>query len=114
MANKDEEAKELARRHYAVEIGVKDIFVLKDTVNVAVEHAGEAPAGNGETIKLLEINENTIPSGVVPIQFAPAPASGIHFPSVIVEVTPDEFQQIKRRELSLPHGWEIGERVEKP
>lgn len=114
MADKDEEAKELARRHYTVEIGVKDIFVLRDTVNVAVEHVGEAAAGNGEKIKLLEINENTIPSGVVPIQFGPAPASGIHFSSVIVEVTPEEFQKIQKRELSLPHGWEIGERVEDP
>lgn len=112
--SKEEEAKELARRHYAVEVGIKDIFVLKDTIDAVVEHSGEPAAGNGETIKLLEVNENTIPSGVVPIQFGPAPASGIHFSSVIVEVTPEEFQKIENQELPLPNGWEVGERIEKP
>ena len=111
--SKEEEAKELAQRHYAVEVGVRDIFVLKDTVEVAVEHGSEPAAGNGETIKLLEVNENTIPSGVVPIQFGPAPASGIHFSSIIVEVTPDEFNKIKAKELPLPGGWELGEHIPK-
>lgn len=113
MPNKDEETLELARRHYAVEIGLKDIFVLRDAVDVSVEHGNDAAAGNGETIKLLEVNENTTPAGVVPIQFGPAPASGIHFSSVIVEVTPEEFRQIQRQELPLPAGWQVGEHIEK-
>jgi hypothetical protein len=114
MPNRDEEAKELARRHYAVEIGLKDIFVLRDTAVATIVRGGETAAGNDETIKLLEVNENTVPSGVVPIEFGPAPASGIHFSSVIVEVTPEEFQRIRNQELPLPNGWEIGEHVEKP
>ncbi len=111
MPNRDKETIDLARRHYAVEVGVKDIFVLRDAVDVAVAPGGEAAAKHCETIKLLEVNENTIPSGIVPIQFGPAPASGIHFSTVIVEVTPEEFRRIKTKELALPQGWEIGDRI---
>jgi len=104
MADKHQEAVELAQKHYAVEEGVKDIFILNETAEV------EAVRGE-PTIKLLEVNENTVPSGAMPIQFGPAPSSGINFPSVIVEVTPSEYEKIKARELALPNGWEIGERV---
>ena len=111
MPNLDEETRELARRHYAVELGVKDIFVLRDNEDAAVVPGGRPGAGS---IKLLEVNENTVPSGIAPIKFGPAPASGIHFSTVIVEVTPEEFQRIQARELRLPAGWEIGDRIPPP
>lgn len=114
MPNRDEETIELARRHYAIEIGLTDVFVLRDAAEAAVVQGSRAAGGNGDTIKLLEVNENTIPSGVVPIQFGPAPESGIHFSSVIIEVTPQEFQRIQASELPLPEGWEIGDRIAKP
>ena len=60
-------------------------------------------------IKLLEVNADTAPSGVMPLHFGPAPAGGIPYPSVIVEVTPDEFERIRAHELKLPDGWTIGE-----
>ncbi len=50
----------------------------------------------------------------MPLHFGPAPASGILFPSIIVEVTPEEFDRIKRNELKLPKGWTIGEELPKP
>ncbi|MEX0711509.1 MAG: hypothetical protein WD278_04125 [Pirellulales bacterium] len=107
MASKEREALELAKKHYAVEEGVTDIFVIKDSVTVEVVN-GE------ETIKLLEVNANTVPSGIVPIQFAPAPAFGINYPSVILEVTPEEYERIKTKELVLPNGWEVGELIPRP
>lgn len=110
MATPEEEARELARRHYQVELGITEIFLLNNKGLNGQSH----PENNGETIKLLEVNENTIASGIMPIQFAPIPAAGINYPSVIVEVTPDEFTQIQQRKLALPDGWEIGERIPKP
>ncbi len=107
MPNKEEETRELARRHYAVEAGLTDIFVLNDSAVAEVVR-------NGETIRLLEVNENTIPSGIYPLEFGPAPASGIHFSSVIVEVTPEEFKRIQTSELHLPGGWELGEHIPRP
>ena len=61
-----------------------------------------------EPIKLLEVNENTVPSGIMPLGFGPAPAAGINFSYVIIEVTPDEYRLIQSEELKLPHGWTVG------
>jgi hypothetical protein len=98
-------ARELAKKHYEVEDGLMRIFRLTGKA--------EAEASRSEPIKLLEVNENTVPSGVMPLHFGPVPAIGIPFPSIIIEVTPDEFTKIKRHELKLPKDWEIGEELPK-
>ena len=101
-----EVAKELAKKHYQVEAGLTRVFRLNGKADVE--------AIRSEPIKLLEVNENTAASGVMPLHFGPAPASGIPYPSIIIEVTPDEFQKIQSHELKLPEGWEIGEELPKP
>jgi hypothetical protein len=98
-------ARELAMKHYEVEDGLMRIFRLTGKA--------EVEASRTEPIKLLEVNENTVPSGVMPLHFGPVPAIGIPFPSIIVEVTPDEFAKIKTHELKLPNDWEFGEEVPK-
>jgi hypothetical protein len=103
---KAEVAKELARRHYQIEDGLKQVIRFSGAIHVEVVR--------GEPIKLLEVNENTVPSGVMPLYFGPAPADGIPYPSVIVEVTPDEYEKIKAQELKLPKGWETAEELAKP
>lgn len=106
MPSKDEEALELARKHYQIETGLTHIFRIAGSAEVEFRPT--------ETIKLLEVNENTVPSGVMPIQFGPSPASGLNYPSVIVEVTPDEFDRIQTHQLELPQGWRVGELIPKP
>jgi hypothetical protein len=101
-----EAAKELATIHYEVEAGLTQIFLLHDKA--------EAQSIPADTIKLLEVNENTVESGIMPLHFGPAPASGIPFSSIIIEVTPSEFQKIQSNELKLPNGWEIGEALPRP
>lgn len=103
MPSKDEVARELARKHYQIETGLTGIF--------RITCAAEVELRPTEPIKLLEVNENTVPSGIMPIQFGPSPASGLTYPSIIVEVTPDEFQQIQDQRLPLPHGWQVGESI---
>jgi hypothetical protein len=99
-------ARELARKHYDVEAGLVRIFRLSGP-----DDAELTPA---EPIKLLEVIEGTFPSGARPLQFGPAPASGIPFPSVIVEVTPEEFVKIQSQELKLPRGWRLAEELPRP
>ena len=99
-------AKDLAKRHYESETGLTKIIRLSGGAEVEVTAL--------EPIKLLEVNENTFASGIRPLQFGPAPASGVMFPSVIVEVTPDEFNKIQTEELKLPRGWVLGEELPKP
>ena len=94
---------ELAQRHYELESGLTQIFRITDQAEPSVVRA--------EPIKLLEVNENTVESGIMPLHFGPAPASGIPYSSIIVEVTPNEFERIRSHELKLPEGWEIGEEL---
>ncbi|HTH46657.1 MAG TPA: hypothetical protein VMB21_04035 [Candidatus Limnocylindria bacterium] len=105
-AAKDEEAMRLAQAHYQVEAGLTHVFRIAQRVEVET-----LP---GEPIKLLEVNENTVPSGVLPLRFDPAPEQGFHYPAVIVEVTPDEFRRIDARELKLPEGWTLGDLIQRP
>jgi hypothetical protein len=103
-ATKAEAARKLAEAHFALEKGLKRIFRLE----------GREEAAPAEPIKLLEVNLLTVPSGVMPLHFGPAPAGGIPFSSIIVEVTPEEFERIKAKQLSLPYGWVLGEELPKP
>jgi hypothetical protein len=106
MQTKDEEAKELAEKHYQVEAGLTHVFRITGTA--------EAEVKTTKPIKLLEVNKYTVPSGIMPIQFAPYPAAGLHYPSVILEVTPDEFRMIQKEELKLPNGWMVGDLIPRP
>ena len=103
---KVEVAKELARKHYQIESGITQIlhFSHRDDIEII----------RTEPIKLLEVNQNTVASGVMPLYFGPAPASGIPFSSVIVEVTPDEYLKILSHEMKLPAGWDHGEEMPRP
>jgi hypothetical protein len=106
MDKKDAEM-ELAMRHFEVEPGLTQIYrITEKSQGNDVIHT--------QTIKLLEVNINTVESGVMPLHFGPAPASGIPFSSIIIEVTPHELEKIRAHELKLPAGWEIGEELHRP
>jgi hypothetical protein len=112
-SDKDTAAEKLARRHYEIEAGVTQIFILEDKAEAAVVRGGESRTS--DVIRLLEVNRNTPPSGeVIPLGFGPMPASGIRYPSVIVEVTPQELEDIKANRLPLPNGWSIGPMIPRP
>jgi hypothetical protein len=70
-----EESAALARAHYEVEPGLRAIYRL------------ESADPNDHRIKLLEVNEQTVPMGIMPVSFPAHPASGRHYPSVVIEVT---------------------------
>lgn len=60
-----------------------------------------------EPIKLLEINPNTVASGIMPVGLAAHADSGIYFPSVIVEIHPSEWPDLQAGKLALPNGWRL-------
>lgn len=101
MPDRNQEAEALARFHYEVEPGLRAIYRL------------ESPDPNDIRIKLLEVNEQTVPTGIVPVGFT-HPASGLHYPSVVIEVTPQEFEAIQDKRLDLPPGWEVRGSYERP
>ena len=69
MPTKDEEATYLAEKHYQVETGLTHVFRLTGTADVEFSPT--------EPIKLLEVHENTVPMGIMPIRFGPSPVAGI-------------------------------------
>jgi hypothetical protein len=97
-----EEAAALARAHYEVEPELRAIYRL------------EGPDPNDLRIKLLEVNEQTVATGIVPVGFPPHPASGLHFPAVVIEVTPQEYRAIEQNQLFLPDGWVVRDAYERP
>lgn len=106
MSSRDQAANKLAEFHYRCEPAITDIFRV-----VAVDAEERLP---NEPIKLLEVNRDTIPSGVMPLQFPPLPEQGVDWPWLLIEVTPAEYEQIQRRELALPAGWEVGAAIPRP
>ena len=55
--------------------GFTHLYRLTGTAEVELRPA--------EPIKLLEVNEYTVPSGIMPLQFGPSPASGLDYSSII-------------------------------
>jgi hypothetical protein len=106
MWNRDDEARALAAAHYRAESGITDIYRI--LASAEIESRPDQP------IKLLEVNQDTIAAGIMPLEFGPVPAEGVHFPTIIVEVTPAEFESIRSRELRLPQGWELGSLLPNP
>ncbi len=89
-------AEKLAQIHYQSE-ATGEVYVYSACVG------GDE---SNEPIKLLEVNRDTIASGIVPLSFGPLPESGVLVGSTIIEVTPKEHEQIRSGEMALPEGWE--------
>ncbi|HEX4613421.1 MAG TPA: hypothetical protein VH092_34885 [Urbifossiella sp.] len=104
MPTKNEAARALAHAHFAVEPGLTRVFRV----------LGTQEDTDAEPVKLLEVNAATVPTGVVPLYFGPVPARGMPYPSVVVEVTPAEYDQLRRGELRLPGGWVVGDEIAAP
>jgi hypothetical protein len=100
VPDKTEIARKLAGAHRKVEPGISRIL------RVIADREQDA----GEPVKLLEVNPDTSPSGIVPIAFSADPPQ-IPFPSVVIEVTESEFEKIRAGTLALPDGWRLGDEL---
>jgi hypothetical protein len=103
--NKDDVADLLAQAHYSIEPAITEIY--------RVVRGGGKEADPNEPIKLLEVNSHTIPSGIVPVYFRSHPASGVYYPSEIIEVTPEEYAQLRSNTMRLPDDWSIDKLIER-
>lgn len=96
MGSKDSIALNLAKSHRNIE----------PSINRIVRLVTDAENDEREPIKLLEVNPATSPSGIFPIAFGAHPPE-VPYPSVVVEVTEEEFQLIEAGKLTLPFGWRM-------
>jgi hypothetical protein len=98
-------AARLAQSHYEVDPAIDQIFRVVAPGREEIE---------SEPIKLLEVNRDTSMSGILPIHFGPHAASGIFYPSVIIEVRPEEFELIVNGQLALPDSWTLADMFPPP
>jgi hypothetical protein len=103
--SKDDVARRLAESHYQVDPAISRIIRI-----VSPQHESDAD----EPIKLLEVNEDTTMSGIVPIRFGAHEPSGIYYSSIIIEIRPEELEPVKQGELALPEDWQLGSEYSKP
>jgi hypothetical protein len=82
--SKFETAEKLARQHFAVEPMLTRINLIEPINDL----------DPNDPIKLLEVVEGTLERGIEPIAFPSDPARGFEYPSVIVEVSPREYEAI--------------------
>lgn len=93
----DQVAKELADAHRRAD---------PDTVAVYW-----APDPEGREIRLVEISGSVGETGeVLPYRFGPRVTQGVPYPSVLILLSPAEWEKVKSGELKLPEGWPSAEK----
>ncbi len=100
MPDKEEISRMLAAAHRKLEPTISRVFRIHSS------REGDP----SEPLKLLEVNGATFASGILPIAFTAAPPD-IPFPSVVVEVSAEEFDQVIAGTLRLPFDWSLGEEL---
>lgn len=102
MKTKRQTAEELARAHYQVEPNLRHVLILEPMNETEFK----------EPIALLEVVDGTIERGIEPIAFAADPAHGVFYSSVIVEVSPKEYEDIQNNKLDVRRrGWTLGQEI---
>jgi hypothetical protein len=98
--SKLETAKKLAQAHAAVEPNLKRICLIEPLVD---------NQDSDDPIKLLEVVEGTIERGIEPVAFNANPAHGIEYPSIVVEISPTEYEALQNHKLDFGmSGWNVG------
>ncbi|MBI3206695.1 MAG: hypothetical protein HYZ29_34490 [Myxococcales bacterium] len=88
-----EVAQWLAEAHMKDDPATTDVFVAEAADEVRlVEVSGSVGPGT--------------PREVLPFRFAANPDKGVPYPSVVVLLSPAEWEAVQRGELALPSGWE--------
>jgi hypothetical protein len=92
-------AKKLAKQHFKVEPALKKVFLVEPLKE-------DDPR---EPIKLLEIVHGAVERGIEPIAFPSNVGTGVPFPSMIIELSPREFKELKLKNFHFGiSGWKLG------
>lgn len=90
--DREDVARELARHHFSVEPELRFVLFL----DIEPE----------DTITLLEISESTPASGSVDA-FVFAPTKDIPYFTRIAEITPEEYDELRKDPSRLPPAWDL-------
>ena len=93
--------------HFRVEPELQRVFILRSSIDTSPD----AP------VRILEVNAATPATGSIE-PFAFAPTAEVPFRTVIAEITPEEYEQLRSNPAALKHppGWELSsaEEVTRP
>lgn len=103
MLTREEAAQELIDWHYTID--------PRMTQAIRLLSANEDDPR--EPLKFLEVSPDTIASGNV-MTFTFGPAGDIPYNMRIATITPEEMEQVRRGEMSMPEGWSLENSVEYP
>jgi hypothetical protein len=101
--NRDEFARWIARRHFAIDKGIRRILYLP---------TGAPP----EEVRLLEVNVlASIPEAapVEAVDFMPE-IEGITYTLFVADVSPHQLDAVMKDRLALPPGWDLTDHQEIP
>ena len=62
--------------------------------------------GDEREIRLIEVNRATFPTESVEA-FCFAPSSDVPIPVRVADVTPQEWERVRNRQIPLPRGWTL-------
>jgi len=102
MPSKDDTAQLLADAHFGLDPAITRIF--------RVLAPGET-SGDVLPVKLLEISSLTPEAGISPVGMTADPSRGVYHASVVIEVSPAEFEGLLRGELTLPQRWQVADEL---
>lgn len=91
-----ETAVELAKAHKEEDPQLVAVYWVRDETEIRLVEVTDAVASS--------------PQGeVLPFRFAKSPEDGIDYSSVVVLLSPSEWEQVKTKELQLPRGWDLAD-----
>ncbi len=97
-----ETAKSMAQAHKDFEPNLTNVYLVEPIAESDPE----------EPVKLLEVVDGTIERGIEPLTFAADPAHGREYVSVIIEVSPREFEAVLSGKLTFPRpSWKLGQEL---
>jgi hypothetical protein len=97
--SKMETAKSLAEGHFRVDPYLRHVHLIEPMD----EQDPKDP------IRLLEVVEGTLAMGIEPIGFPADSARGIEYPSMIVEISPDVYENVRTGIIRFAdRDWTIG------
>jgi len=89
--------------------------------DLATAHKGEDPhtqaiylSRSTAEVRLVEVTGSVGDAGeVLPFRFGARPDLGVTYPSVVVLLSPGEWDEVRKGTLSLPEGWDPPEALKK-
>lgn len=94
MKTVPEVAEELAKAHVEDDPKTTDVYFVE---------------GVNDEVRLVEVTGSLgsgRPAEVLPFRFQAQPEQGVPYPSVVVLLSPSDWEAVEKDEVKLPPGWE--------